>query len=319
MGTPVTDVKLQLLAMVCYIDYMRPSNFLNTLYSAFKRLAHYEGLGNEIAKLADDDVVLIKCLLKGAYLNSSVLTEQVKAKDYLNKLNSLKEATASIKNFHKLSECTIFLYRKHEDDVRQFDFLNKASQNELSEDKIDRRTLEARELQQVAADEILEKMYFAAQDGSLVVNQYELLNPKLDYDTVKRRVAKLAQTIGAVTDFYSEYYNNLSDATDPDSLTTVVETKAELYRLTREVLGATEINTKSHKELDVFIHILFQNLKKNNSDLAAKDKLDAINQLLHLGKNFSDENLRTIATNAIRAIEAEPKYKQLYSELVELS
>ena len=298
---------------------MRPSNFLNTLYTAFVRLAHYEGLGDEITKLADNDVVLIKCLLKGTYLNTTVRTEQANAKDYLNKLTSLKEATAGIKNFHKLSAYTILLYRKHEDDVRQFDFLDKTSRNELEEDKIDKRTLKAQELQMTSVGEVLEQMCIQASDGSLAINQYDLLNPKLDYDTVKRRVAKLAQKIADVTDFYSEYYDSLSDVTDQDRLTTAVETKAELFHLSREVLGATEINTKSHKELDVFFYIVFQSFKKNNSVLVAKIKLITVNQLLSLGKNFSDENLKTIATNAIKAIEAEPKYKQLYNEMVELS
>jgi|GEM_PF-6839487 len=293
-----------------------PSPFIDSLLKVFLRLAHKEGFGSEVQKLTPSDKILLKVVLKTNYLSrpNESMHGTKKAADFLSSLGELKKVTADLEQFDLLCTKTLLLYRKHEDDIRHFDFINKESQNTLEDPKADGRSAQP-QIEVESLGDILERIEQQIADGSYAANAYDLINPELDFDTVKQRVRKLYKQIDIVTNFYEAYYNSLHNATD-----VMYETKMELMRLSNVIAGAVETNIKNHDDLDVFFFIIHEQLHINSATTQqVNDRLRTINSLLNLNKNLSDESIRTIIQKARKIINNNPQLKSFCSKLVDLS
>lgn len=290
------------------------SPFLDSILKQFLSQARKENLKTEVKNLTVSDRILLTTVLKCKYLSRPKESEEEQtAVNYFKTLSALKNETLELKDFDKLCIKTLFKYRKHEDDIRHFDFLIRESQNTLEEPKTDRRAAPALFSGESVRD-VWGKMKEQEEHGTFHINIYDLINPSLDYDTLKKKVRDLAKKINEVSAFYEAHYNMLPTATNEE-----YETKIELMALSEVIMEAINTNIKSHVEIDIFIFIIHKQLLQRNNSQLAKEKLQKINNTLNLNKNLSDENLRTIARNARNALDANPKLKEFCSRLVDLS
>lgn len=262
--------------------------FIELLYRSYVHEVTIRSKGSKNQKLKSitgTNEIVAKAILKMSFGSEKFLQPE----DLLRRVKDVQGQIKRPSDFSGIVESTLFEHRKHEDQIRYFDFVLCQTRNDnLANHKHDGRKHQPK----VEITELIlvkKSMDQLESNTKFKIEAIEYFNEFLKLSDSKQRLGKFNQKFTEVSHFISQYYEYAPDG--GRRIEPLFELKKELRFIGDELSGALNSNPKDQKFIDAFMFLTFELLKEDCSEMESDDRLKKIAIGIGLQKGLSKENL----------------------------
>lgn len=235
-------------------------------------------------KLSDPQKTIAKAIIKLSISNGATPPPE----ELWSRLEEIVELTDADKRLGQIVDHTLLKYKRHDDQLRYFDYLIRLSKNDA---KFSTETDRRRKSEDVVhAHDLFDQMIASAKSGRYKIASIDLLDPGLKITDVTKRIVEFAKHLRITAGFVEHYYDDMSDG-DPD-VYQMKEFRDGYFHLNKRIQTALTSNFKDQFDLDNFLFLTFY-LLKGKKEQRAKT-LRKVAHLFGCDRGWSDENVNRI-------------------------